>query len=331
MKKLLLLLLVVSVAFSASCASTAIDILNPNNSETTLIYLALGLSVILIALAYAFGSATHNAETIVFAKDELYHLGVSVVLLASFAGLLGASCLLSDSFVGIGASQIPQNSACYAAGSSSIDVAYCYTTMLQSKAAGMVSFFTSKQIKMIMDSGWSYTAGAFLQGTFTTMMEAYKKIYAMQFDTLSNVYVMPALISISVQKILLQLIKENIVQFILPAAFALRFFPPTRTAGNFLIAFCIALYAVFPFFAAFTFMMYDAVYNDCSTYSAMLYDKPINNEAGAPVCSQTGDVMGVSMWDVGVMIPMAFFLPNLSLALLITFLGAVNKALRVVG
>jgi len=43
-------------------------------------------------------------------------------------------------------------------------------------------------------------------------------------------------------------------------------------------------------------------------------------------CEDTG-----SFKDFGRLIPQAFFLPNLTLAIFITFLGAMNKALRVLG
>ena|SRR3989338_8360320 len=52
--------------------------------------------------------------------------------------------------------------------------------------------------------------------------------------------------SLNAQLVIFQLIDVTMVRFFLPAGIILRFFPPTRDAGIFLIAFAIGFQAVFP-------------------------------------------------------------------------------------
>ncbi|MFH1221832.1 MAG: hypothetical protein V1492_01970 [Candidatus Micrarchaeota archaeon] len=325
MRKILLALLLFSfIAFAQSCLVTTADILG---DQATLLYVLIAISVLGITIAYVFGTGFHNAQLSMLAKDEAYHLAISIALLVTFASLVGFSCLLSTELIDLSRSNFPVTGTCYSSAFGPVDNAISCTKTLQAKTASMISFYVDGQIKMTMDSGWAYTAGAILEGTFTTMMEAYKKVYAMQLETLSNTYAIPALVSISIQSLMLQFTKEFVIKFILPAAFLLRFFPPTRNSGNLLIALCIAFYALLPFFVNFSFLMYDSIsLADCTSYQGILEDKPINTELGAPVCDSTG--FGVSLWDVGKILPMAFFLPNLSIALIVTFMSAINKALR---
>lgn len=52
--------------------------------------------------------------------------------------------------------------------------------------------------------------------------------------------------SVTAQLVLFQIIEATMVNFFLPAGILLRFFPPTREAGMFLIAFSIGFHSVFP-------------------------------------------------------------------------------------
>ena len=67
--------------------------------------------------------------------------------------------------------------------------------------------------------------------------------------------------------------------------------------------------------------MYDVIGDDeCLAYSGAVQDRWFGG------CGEEG-----SFWSVARLIPQAFFLPNLTIALLVTFLAGVNKALRVIG
>jgi hypothetical protein len=133
------------------------------------------------------------------------------------------------------------------------------------------------------------------------------------------------------QKLVLNFISDNLVVWILPIAFVFRAFFPLRQMGNVLIALSIGLYVLVPFMYAFNLAMYDAVFNDCTTYSKLVCDfvvdgcTPINLSTDI-TCTNPG-----SFWNVARLLPQAFFLPNLTIAVFITFMGAVNKALKAIG
>jgi hypothetical protein len=92
----------------------------------------------------------------------------------------------------------------------------------------------------------------------------------------------------------------------------------------------IGLYVLVPFMYVFNFAMYDVVntQHDCQLVANSVCDFVVDSGCGSP--AQTC-VNPDSFWQVARLIPEAFFLPNLTIALLITFLSAMHKALRVIG
>jgi len=88
----------------------------------------------------------------------------------------------------------------------------------------------------------------------------------------------------------------------------------------------------------FSLTMYDALSPDvatapnCASFAGAVCD----NVADAYNCGSSATAASVcsnpnGFWNVARLIPQAFFLPNLTIALLITFLGSVHKALRLIG
>jgi len=136
----------------------------------------------------------------------------------------------------------------------------------------------------------------------------------------------PALMSISMQKLALDFINENVLRWILPVAFLLRVFIPTRSMGNVLIALVLGLYVIVPFMYVFNFAMNDAVSGDCHLFSDAVCDYVVDSGDCANTCGNPD-----GFWNVGRLIPQAFFLPNLTIAILVTFMTSINKALRVIG
>jgi hypothetical protein len=157
-----------------------------------------------------------------------------------------------------------------------------------------------------------------LTGGVSLPMTAYQRTYAVQYDIVGNSFVTPALVSITMQRILVTF-AVDFVQFILPAAFLLRIIPGTRMLGNMLIAFSIALYVIIPTFYALMGAMDDVVFTNCNQYNLLVADKVFGD------CSSAN-----SFWNVARLLPQAFFLPNLMLALIITCISAIYKALRVI-
>lgn len=325
MKKLFMLLLILAISFASldTCTQDVLSIVKSEQGE--LIGIVIALTTVAIVLIYLVGKFTEKVEYIVLAKDEAYHLLLSAILLISFGGVITTGCLISESLTQFTVSATNVNMPCPISVPSV--TAACNLQYLEAKVDNMIYTLTHYQIKYLQDSGWAYSAGNILEGeTKTTMMEAYKKVYANEIDILLSSYIFPVRLSISMQKTALKLIDETIITWILPIAFLFRFFPPFRSAGNILLGICLALYIIFPLFMIFNFLMYYSVASDCNKYVELFKDKPLDREIGLPTCGSP-----ISLWEISTLIPLAFFLPNLAIALTITFIAAVDKALRVIG
>jgi hypothetical protein len=155
---------------------------------------------------------------------------------------------------------------------------------------------------------------------YTSVADSYHKVHAQQYDMVLNSFVLPALLSINMQKLLLEFVNNNVIPWVLPIAFLFRVIPPFRSMGNTLIALAVGLYILIPFMYTFNLSMYDIMGQGCSGFSA-----GVDDFVFGPGCSTYG------FWNVGRLMPQAFFLPNLTMALFITFMAAINKALRAIG
>jgi hypothetical protein len=316
-KVFLFLILLASVGFSASCVDSVSNIILTEQGGN--IAIVLMLTVMVIAIAYMIGSATGNPRATIFAKDELYHLGISLLLLVGFTGIVGFSCQVMDYFYVSTFEQLG-NLSCYIEGRDLGSVSKCYIKLAKNDADQIAKQYLKENIDNQMFSTFSITIQIPLLDAFTSSADAYKKVYAQQYDMVLNSFIIPALLSLSMQKILLEFITDNVIKWVIPIAFLFRVFFPTRQMGNFLIALAVGLYVLIPFMYTFNLAMYDIVSLDCANFSGATNDIVFGGG-----CSIYG------FWNVGRLMPQAFFLPNLTLALFITFMGAINKALRVIG
>jgi hypothetical protein len=327
MKLQYLLLLLIGLSFPACIEDATQTILF---EQGTVIMAVVGLMMVIIALAYSLGTALHIPNAIVFAKDEMYHLGFSMMLLLGFSGIVVFSCDLTGMFFTQTMGTISTGS-CYSSGSgtSPNEVAECYISQEKNDARSMSERYIQKYLDNMMDSTFAWSLALPLFEAYTATAGAYKRIVSNQYSMIMNSFLVPALMSISMQKFVLLFINENVIRWVLPTAFVMRFFPPTRHMGNIFIALAIGLYVLVPMLYAFNLSMYDVVLNDCSAFAKAACDNVIdNNSCGSPAttCSNPD-----SLWNVARLLPQAFFLPNLTMALVITFLSSIHKALRVIG
>ncbi|MCI0503210.1 hypothetical protein L0Y65_00695 [Candidatus Micrarchaeota archaeon] len=325
MRTALFVLFCLGLSFPASCLDNATDVVL--SEQGGLIMLVMSLTTIGIALAYAYGSAFHNATFTVLAKDELYHLLFSLALLAAFSGIIVVSCSMRDYFF----SQTFQNldaGSCYNEGSSVNMVAECYARLAKGDARALAERYIQNQLNAMMDSTKSESISIPLFNTYIAVAGAYKRVISNQYSIILSSFIIPALSSISMQVFVLTFINENVIRWFLPIAFLLRVFPPTRHMGNILIAMSLALYVLVPMLYAFNLAMYEVVFNDCNTYARAACDHAIDGNCDPPetTCSNPD-----SLWNVARLVPQAFFLPNLTIVLVVTFLASVHKALRVIG
>jgi len=321
---LLLLAAISGAAPLAACANNLSDVVQ--SEAGAYIGIAIAFTILIIVLAFMAGTVTNNANLLVFYKDELYHLLFSVVILLGFSTIFYFSCAsfsyfmdttFTSAFASAGVSNI-----CYSGMESPQTVATCYFSHLESQMRAFVTLALRSSINNEMDSTLVISVTNPVSGGVYLPFTAYKRTYAMQYEMLANAFAMPALVSLSMQKILLGF-SGDLVKWLLPIAFFLRILLPTRQMGNMLIALSLALFIIIPVFYAINGAMDQLVSNQCHSY---------DGNPGFIKDAVMGDCdSGTSFWLVARALPQAFFLPNLTLALVVTFLSGISKALKVIG
>lgn len=326
MKRILFMLALIGVAFPA-CLDNATDIIL--SEQGTNIIGVIAFTMFLIAGSYALGSALNNPRYTVFAKDEAYHLGFSMVVLVAFSAILVASCSVMDMFYDSTFGEISgTGSSCYESGDGINKVSTCYSKLIEKDAKKISEEYIQRYLDELMDSTFAWSITIPLFNSMTTVPGAYRRVTSNQYDMILNSFLVPALMSISMQKLAINFVNENAMRWILPSAFLLRIFIPTRSIGNILIALALGLYVVIPFMFVFNYTMYEAVLTDCTSFAAAVCDNVVDGVCTNPTAACTNYY---GFWNVARLIPQAFFLPNLTIAVFITFLASMNKALRVLG
>jgi len=300
----------------ASCTNSLGDVVR--TEAGAYISAAIALMMMVIALAYAVGNIWANANLLVLAKDELYHLFFSIMLLFGVSGVFWLSCASFGTFMDFSLTQLGA-SKCYSGSEPPQAVAYCYVNRMEATARGFVTNSIKQSINNEMGSTLVVSFSNPITGGVYLPFTAYKRTFSNQFDMIANQFAMPALVSISMQKVLVGF-ANDVVRWLLPIAIFLRILPPMRQMGNMLVGVCIALFIVIPVFYALNGAMDEVVFKDCTQYSGLISDQVMGD------CGSS-----TSFWLAARTIPQAFFLPNLTLAMVVTFLGGVNKALKVIG
>ncbi|VVC04860.1 Uncharacterised protein [Candidatus Bilamarchaeum dharawalense] len=294
--------------------------------QGSLIAIVIAFTVVVIAAAYMIGSAINEAHWTVFAKDELYHLAFSIIFLIGLSAILAGSCYTIDGFSQMLQDNLGMGLSC---GGTMQETAGCYMDKLQADANDLAEIYLDKQIKEMMDSTYAWSFALPLVNTYTLTGGSYKRVRSGQYETIFNSFIMPALISINMQKLMLGFIRENIIAWLLPIAFLLRIFIPTRQMGDLLLALCIGVYVVIPFMYVFEFSMYDVITSDdCTEFGQAICDKVVDGSCDNPA-SACDNSFG--FWKIGKLIPFAFFFPNLTIVIFISFMSAVHKGLRAIG
>lgn len=312
------LLLLLSVSHSLECLENATDYIL--SEQGVLIVGVLVFTMLIIIIAYIAGTFTGNPNFLVFAKDEAWHFGFSVLILLLFSMILLLACNSVDFFYKTTLEELG-TTTCYSSTAEMTAVSICYLDQAKRDAERIAENAIDEYVDKLMSSTWSATISIPLLNSVTSAAGAFRRIDAFQYDTVLYTFIFPALVSFNMQQLFLTFISDVVLKWILPAAFVLRIFPPTRQMGNMLIALSIGLYVIVPFMYTFNLAMYDVINEDyCTDYYGIIWDGAFGG------CGDTGN-----FWDVARLLPQAFFLPNLTIAFLIAFLVGVNKALRVIG
>ncbi len=280
--------------------------------------IATMLMVLVIAAAYMLGMTTSNANAIVFAKDELFHLGFSIVLLLGIGGIMASGCLITNSMFSLTFKQSSDiyhyYSDCGGETADPTNLTVCAISMPLKASNSLIGTYTQYSINNMMQSNWFYTYALPFTDIVTTNAAAYRRTWSTENDMVLNTFIVPSYVSLKMQQILLGLFSQYSVELLLPVGFIFRFIPVFRKFGNFLLAMAFGFYIVLPFFATFNFFVYDHFANS---------PIPINGFKFADNSN--------GFYTISLLVSQAFFLPNLTIVLFITFLSGINKALGAIG
>lgn len=344
MKKLLLLLLfLVSFSSALECTEVGTDILLGDQAGN--IYAVIILTIVVIAIAYMAGAATSNPSLTIFAKDEIYHLFISVMLIVCFSGVLMISCTSLDFFFMNVFSDLDSSLSCYDSGVTMTGASDCYLSLAVSNAEHVSAGYIREYIRNIMWSSISVTIALPMTNQYSSVLSAYKRIISNQYDMILNTFIIPSLMSLKMQQLIINFVSKNIIPWVVPTAFLLRVFVPTRQMGNSLLALALGVYLILPYLYTFNLAMYEAVltdsdcmrevapdlhYYDVACDSVLDHYECWSYDGSTPhpenTCSNP-----YGFWGVARLIPQAFLLPNLAIALMVAFIGSLNKALRMIG
>ncbi len=333
-KKLFFVLLLFSFSFAnLECSLNALE--DVDAGQTFVHYGVIAvimLNILLIAGASMIGNAFNIPQLQIFGKDEKFHLVFSIILLLSFNSIIFFSCSVAKGFVelslesagniGLLAASFDGHTMAEAAGNGLF--------ALEAEAVAMVSAIEDKSIEYKKDSSFIYSNTLPFQGTVSLGTDAYQKAYATQMDIVLTTFVLPSLTMITLQRLFLHFIDTYTLEIILPVAFLFRTFIPTRQMGNVLLALSLGLVVVLPMIYIINITMVSSAHTTAKC-------NQVNNNPPLEVSEAIEDTVNggcnspISFWSLGKLLGHAFFLPNLALAIFITFLSSLNKALRVLG
>ncbi|MEM2962976.1 MAG: hypothetical protein QXN01_00565, partial [Candidatus Anstonellales archaeon] len=271
-----------------------------------LVHSAFFLIVLLIALAFMYSKYFGgNVHLDILLRDEAVHLGWSAI----FAVLILATNFLENSNAVIGSFlNVPEGTTMYVYSTKYLD-------SLQRIGTAEVQRLTEGSLTNQLKATNYLFVGIPFKGGKGESKDAIRRAYSQSQEVMIDLLI-PMIVSIKLQLELFRLLfistpQENqpIIVLFLSFAIFLRVLPPTRTAGNYLMALCFSLYLIFP-----------AIY----TLFANTY----------PLTSQVLDSFyiaadpHVSFKTLALLLPQAVFLPNLAIIIIITSVHGFASAIR---
>ncbi len=235
MKRLLFLLVLFSFAYSTmgSCNFAPEDEVAQQSLDTAfgLVAIAAGLAIVSISLSFMVGKLTSNPQLLVFSKDEMAHLIITLLLLSSIIGIFEGSCVLMDDFLDID-------------GGLSAAKSHMYNLQLEGKM--IVRSLLKASVEEKFEAAW--VAGYMLPivGGETAFIRSYHNANARQYEIIADM-VTVGYVASGVQHYALHFIQNFVFPIMLPFGLILRALPFVREAGNTILALCFALLVILPF------------------------------------------------------------------------------------
>lgn len=319
MKKIsaLAFLLMLPAAWAASIPSSYrnVCVADSFNAEALAwISTAFMLVSIAIALAYMYSKARQDAAVSVWAHDEAMNLLISVVLLVGLIGAFAISCEVASGMAD-------------PAGGDPFKLSQNYLkTLLNARGLNVLRSLTSSSIHNQMDAtAYLYLGLTPIYGSGVAG-RANLRAHSAQKEFLVDFY-LPLVASLTAQMYILQGIQWVGATVLLPFSFLLRLFPFSRDFGNMLLALFFGLYIVVPTLYSLSGRVYmeqmlnrpiECVNCGINMFRTFALDAPL-----APL-------QNTVLYSIGSTIPQAVFLPNLVIAVAVSCIMAISKALRAI-
>ncbi len=310
MKKILMLLALFSLLFAGAAdltcnfAPDASDQAAQDsfNSAMGLVAAAIFLSVAIVSLSYMFGKATSNAELLVFSKDELFHLIITVILVISIVGFFEGSCLFFGNFLGTqGALTISENYA----SSLLVNGKVLLTSLLKSEVDQKFKGATLVGYMMPLLGG---------EMAFKT---SYRTSFERQYEILADM-VTVGYVSAGVQFYIIYFIKSFVFPVLLPFGLLLRALPFVREAGNVVLAIVFSLLVILPIAYAV----------NASAAGVSLSGNCYDSQSDERVLADCGSLYG---WGgIAGYLFQTIFLPNLAMVVFLSAATAMIKVAKVI-
>ncbi|VVB57464.1 Uncharacterised protein [uncultured archaeon] len=294
------------------------------------IFAIIGLTVALVAAAHMLGTAYSKPEWTVWARNEGITLVWSLALVGVILAAFGASCTLSNLMLG-GTTSVgsagAQAGGLYAAPSQNANLtpaarASLYMgTLLNDYGVSVASQLVRSSVRDQMSSlNYAYWSIPVFDGGGIAY-SANQRAWATDKDLVADIY-LPLMISITAQKLLMDIAVPGVFSILLPAAIMLRMFFLTRDVGNLLLALSFALYFALPLTYVFFF---DAT---ASVQQSIFVGSNPNQPFGNQFSLGYDPIIGDAMQRVGFMATQAIIAPNLALVVLVSMTMALHKAFR---
>ncbi|MGB9719116.1 MAG: hypothetical protein ACPL06_00795 [Candidatus Anstonellales archaeon] len=207
-----------------------------------LIFAAIGIMVSAIALAFMFASFAKKPEWEAWAKVELYELAWGIILLIVIYGVYNAVSFIADAYLGTNIINYSENRL---------------NDVVKDRLLPAFIQLAYLDHNIIFWSQFKHRFGPTVWG-ITSKLYPGLEIYSQPVRILEFGY-MAAFASLSVQIMLFHLL-DVITEFLIAAGILLRFFPPTRSSGNLLIALGFSFKVILPLVYVLSFQALDEIY-----------------------------------------------------------------------
>lgn len=288
-------------------------------SNAIWIGMAFMLTVLLVALAYMLGKGSEDEQVQVWAKDEVFALGVSALIVAGVVAFTIGSCLTLSAISnqdGMGQYQ----------SANPFSSSYRYLDALASRGLSSIESQTKQGLQKQLDATAYLYVGLPTLTSTGVPLKASRKALAQHQEMVIDI-MLPLVVSLKAQRAALQIIEIVGLAIMLPFAIIMRIVPFTRNAGNFMLAAVFCMFVIVPAVYVLSASAWKGI--ESPQGGSVLVSDPqafsFDDRAIGAACD--GEGVDCPLYRIASLIPQAIFMPNLVIVVFITCTMALSRAL----